>query len=46
MAEAFALENGLAAGSAGTNPAKKLNPTVVQGMRRKGSTYPPQLLSY
>jgi len=48
MAEAFALENGLVAGSAGTHPAKKLNPTVVQVIKEKGidlSPSTPKLLT-
>ncbi len=36
MAEAFAKRNGLKAQSAGTLPAKQVNPTVVQAMREKG----------
>lgn len=36
MAEAFAREHGLVASSAGTLPAPKVNPLVVQAMREKG----------
>ena len=36
MAEAFARKHGLAAQSAGTMPAKQVNPVVVQAMKEKG----------
>jgi arsenate reductase (thioredoxin) len=36
MAEAFARKHGLTASSAGTVPASKVNPVVVQAMREKG----------
>ncbi len=36
MAEAFARRHGLAAESAGTMPAKQVNPVVVQAMKEKG----------
>ena len=36
MAEAFAKKHGLAALSAGTQPAKTVNPIVVQVMNEKG----------
>jgi arsenate reductase (thioredoxin) len=36
MAEAFARQHGLAAESAGTLPAKHVNPVVVQAMKEKG----------
>jgi protein-tyrosine-phosphatase len=36
MAEAFARTHGLKASSAGTVPAAKVNPIVVQAMREKG----------
>ena len=35
MAEAFAKKHGLKAQSAGTQPAKEVNPTVVKVMREK-----------
>ena len=48
MAEAFARRNGLAAESAGTMPAKQVNPVVVQAMKEKGielSPNSPKLLT-
>jgi arsenate reductase len=36
MAEAFARKHGLVAQSAGTMPAKQVNPVVVQAMKEKG----------
>jgi arsenate reductase len=36
MAEAFAKKYGISATSAGTMPARQLNPTVVQAMQEKG----------
>jgi arsenate reductase (thioredoxin) len=36
MAEAFARRQGLAAESAGTMPAKHVNPVVVRAMKEKG----------
>jgi arsenate reductase (thioredoxin) len=48
MAEAFAREHGLAAQSAGTTPAKQVNPVVVQVMKEKGielSSNSPKMLT-
>jgi arsenate reductase (thioredoxin) len=48
MAEAFARKHGLAAESAGTMPAKQVNPVVVQAMKEKGielSSNSPKLLT-
>lgn len=36
MAEAFAKKHGLVAQSAGTQPSKRVNPTVLQAMKEKG----------
>jgi protein-tyrosine-phosphatase len=38
MAEGFAKANGLMASSAGTVPAKKVSPIVVEAMRERGIT--------
>jgi arsenate reductase (thioredoxin) len=48
MAEAFARKHGLVAESAGTMPAKQVNPVVVQAMKEKGiglSSNSPKLLT-
>lgn len=48
MAEAFAKKYGLRASSAGTVPASKVNPTVVQAMKEKGidlSSNAPKMLT-
>ena len=36
MAEAFAKKHGMSAQSAGTNPAARINPTVIDVMRERG----------
>ena len=46
MAEAFANRIGLKASSAGTIPASKVNPIVVEVMKEKGSTSPPKLQEF
>jgi len=48
MAEAFARRHGLKAQSAGTQPAREVNPMVVKLMREKGldlSTNSPKILT-
>ena len=48
MASAFAKKHGLKAASAGTVPASKINPTVVQAMRENGidiSSNTPKMLT-
>lgn len=47
MAEAFARAYGLEASSAGTVPAEKLNPTVIQVMNERGIALPgkPKMLT-
>jgi len=40
MAEAFGRAYGIEAASAGTVPAEKVNPTVVQVMRERGLSIP------
>jgi protein-tyrosine-phosphatase len=47
MAEAFGRAYGLEASSAGTVPAEKLNPTVVQVMKERGIPLPgkPKMLT-
>jgi len=48
MAEAFAMKHGLEASSAGTVPASKVNPVVVEAMKEKGldlSSNTPKMLT-